>query len=677
MWHHAFVPAGVLLFACASAWAQESPGRRCFEPEQYIAGTTAFAWAERFAPILRFGDGERYFPTLPFFAAFDAISNDGTRPDTDLLDTEEISPGGVTVNWNQVNRWYRGIEFSEPSPGMAVEAVHVPDTTTVNRAAADSGRARGRSQDTTRAGMTTSLRRRQLKSSAVSYRVCQLGESETQLVWRYLRSDEQAWRRFQKLDLSSKELRKRSTFIVVEYFLYYLSDAGLKGHENDMEGVFVLQMLDHADTAQRVWQGKPVVVIGAGHSDLTPNSILVLMPDDLSTLSWVREFPDRTPPPHREPPEPANDLSDRYLNILVELGGHSSAPDIDPYGSFSPGVDVNWHLDDVWGIRDVQAISGTGFGGPWRSEMHFPRTASAPVAVPRSVDCRSFGKSPCSNYTLMSTSDLRHLVEGAADTSITDSMFAAFVNDTLAKARAGGEPVGSTRKYRFAGVGFPIGTDMTEVRAARQAMARWLDGFGREGKRFAQRTYLPWLSGKATTHLSDNLKLDLFRPAAKGISTLGDVLRLVTYGARYETDDRLEPYVGFVVPAFASDFAPMRLPGFIEIQAGLLRRLDDATLPHVLALSAIWEHHYVGNVPVSYYQRISWIPHRERALGDSTAANGSFATGVSMLLYTKKHKTPTDPINGVRLRTGVRIDLGHWSDALRHAGWEVSLSFRQ
>ena len=57
-----------------------------------------------------------------------------------------------------------------------------------------------------------------------------------------------------------------------------------------------------------------------------------------------------------------------HPQILVELGDHSSAPDIDRDGRFSASIDVNWHRENVWGrgTRDLQAVAGIAYSGQYQ-----------------------------------------------------------------------------------------------------------------------------------------------------------------------------------------------------------------------------------------------------------------------------------------------------------------------
>lgn len=648
------VPPAVAVIAVITggqAGAQQPPGRVCHPPSEVVAGRPVGDWATRFAPILRFADGEGYYPAVPFFAALDGDDNLGTGSHTDLRDPEEIAPGLAKtggVEWEAVERMYRGTAREQPiTPGMTSQVL--PPVA--------GGVAAGEEIEE-----QVSARKRQLNATSVGYRVCTLDDGETEAVWRFLRGDEQAWRRFRSFDLAEAGLRDSSRFLVMEYYLYYVNDAGLQGHPNDIEGVTVFQLLDLRESGDGRWRDKPIIIVGQGHSELTPNNVSVVVPADQPGLAWVQGFPDQWT---KTRPDSAAALEDAFLNVLVELGGHSSSPDLRPYGAFTAGVDINWHLDDVWGVRDVQAVAGTGFGGPFAFGMEFARSPSAPVALPLKDGCRLLDRRRfCGSYALVHLGELQQLLELASASSVSNEQFRMFVDQTF---------VDRFRRFR----GFLDDPSDATVDAARHAFSLWIGKVSLGGKPSDSTRYLAWRGKAANAAASDQLKQHLFRPVANGIASFGDAVRLLNYGVRWESGNQLEPYVGVIVPAFASRLLPIRLPGFLEAQFGLYDDLGDGDKPAVLALSMVWNQKYVGNVPISSYQRVSWIPKRESALGDTTAANGSLAGGISMLLYVKKHKTPFDLINALRVAVGVRIDLGHWDDALRDAGWEIAVSMRQ
>jgi hypothetical protein len=99
------------------------------------------------------------------------------------------------------------------------------------------------------------------------------------------------------------------------------------------------------------------VQIGPGHTERISNNVLV-MTGELEQ----QEF--ELPP-----------------SIIVELGDHSAAPDVQPFGDFRPGLDVNWHTYKLWGIRDVQASSGRGALGQYQLWMSYPRNPDHSVVL--------------------------------------------------------------------------------------------------------------------------------------------------------------------------------------------------------------------------------------------------------------------------------------------------------
>lgn len=52
------------------------------------------------------------------------------------------------------------------------------------------------------------------------------------------------------------------------------------------------------------------------------------------------------------------------MTLLVEEGKHASCPDRNADGAYTPGYDVNVHVNDAWGVRDVFGsgrLLGSGF----------------------------------------------------------------------------------------------------------------------------------------------------------------------------------------------------------------------------------------------------------------------------------------------------------------------------
>jgi len=315
------------LCLCGASGAQAQACPDAEEPQ-------ARRLAERYAPILSFGPGERYFPTIPFFTAYD-----NRDAPFDFGDSARVARHVVAgrLRWDSLDAAYHR-------------------------------------------RLTADFRRIQVYApayAAVFYRVrCLVGKQNKQF-WGFIRNDNQAFHRSGLDTLYAQGLRD-AQFAVIEYFLYYLRDAGLEGHQHDIERVVVFTPQRVArDAPVRVQQNLPamneaeaqslvqslLVVVGTGHSSTTPNNVLVLLNEQASRL----ENP----------------------TILVELGGHSSAPDLNRDNAFQVGLDVNWNLrGSVWGTRDAQSVAGLGFIGHYEDWMTLPRSAciSATLAPGSTAD---------------------------------------------------------------------------------------------------------------------------------------------------------------------------------------------------------------------------------------------------------------------------------------------------
>jgi hypothetical protein len=330
--------------------ARPDPSDSSTGAEVQLQAYDDYLLAKRFAPILRFAPGERYFPTIPFFTAFD--------PDTFVV--ARLS--------NRERTW------------VPADSIH------------DRYAARGRKEQSLASlsflrdrylsrlewDSTASPHTLKVPHPAVLYRVCDLAEpgaSPTDLagwrkpadaIWRYLRSDAQSWSRFGLDTMSvhvradpSKSIHRDTTiylkdvvqFRVVQYYFYYMADWGLQGHAEDIEYALVFVPRDPA-IARRFR-----IVVGAGHDPPAPNNVMVYLGADAERAKHLNQ------------------------NILVELGGHSSAPDMPPFGQFSAGLDVNWHIDDVWGTRDEQASGGISFAGRYEGVMTYPRDPEDAVTL--------------------------------------------------------------------------------------------------------------------------------------------------------------------------------------------------------------------------------------------------------------------------------------------------------
>lgn len=313
--------------------------------------------ARTHAPILRFAPSERYFPTIPFWTAF--------LPSAGAL-TPHTRPPRAKRYIDPTKQFWTALPRDSETPAIPLVSV-------VRQAYDDA--------------LDRSAAPHKLKPPlpVVFYRVCDLiapdldafGRPDTRNdpraaaseprrwedkavhLWNYLRSDEQAWHRFglngEKFQQGGRQgdslIRQVKQFHVIQYFVYYLQDWGLAGHSEDIEYTFVFVPKD--PVAARSFR----VVVGAGHDPPAANNVLVLVKSDASKERYY------------------------HPNILVELGGHSSAPDMPPFGQFSAGLDVNWHIGDLWGTRDEQATAGLSYSGRYEGAMTYPRDQQDAVTL--------------------------------------------------------------------------------------------------------------------------------------------------------------------------------------------------------------------------------------------------------------------------------------------------------
>ena len=213
-------------------------GGEAQEPRRWSPSCTREPWlsdsalAFRYAPILSYALGERYFPTIPFFTAFDGVDNNsnGLR---DFTDIEEVNPSVQDghLSWEALDTFY--LRRSEQLSNAAY-----------------------------------------LDQHALLYRVRTLTHGQERELRRFLLSDEQAWRRFRRV--ADEELWKSFHFRVIEYYRYYIRDEGLEGHPEDIEFVFVFVPFTEdttsgqmAEAEGRVAQATSLYEVRLGDAELT------------------------------------------------------------------------------------------------------------------------------------------------------------------------------------------------------------------------------------------------------------------------------------------------------------------------------------------------------------------------------------------------------------------------
>ena len=651
-----------------------------------LSTVVAESLAQRFAPPLSFAPGERFFPTIPFFTALDGDGAIGDPSKADFADPWEVAP-------YLTDKTLEPIDSTHVAWKELLRAYHPDDVD-------------GGSQEPDHHLMEYALKR-----VVVLYRLCSLSSRQSKTLIRFLKSDEQAFERFENTRRLDAILGRSPQFDVIQYFLYYLADWGLQGHPNDIELVSVFFPTDRTKLEQFR------IVVGSGHSPRTPNNVLVLS-----------AF-------HRG----ENRLEDSTF-VMVELGGHSSAPDLRPIGRFTPGLDANWHPYNVWGTRDAQAVGGVGYLGKYAQAMTFDRgygsdgtlvfppryqpgemvaakrevqgtdstaRASRPSAAPANHQYRLLPVSLLSHLdTLLvfdaALPDSAKLEEISSAVSAIQKRLCPARTDTLSGCRGLDRDTWRSRPFS------KLDTD-TRL-AAITAMRRWRNGmiidttFGRFEPRdqplpglprILQQlsptereirdagTHRPWehqsymgkcKKGEKCEDKADPtevFKAHLFRPTTYTVKLDGGLRNLLLLGMTAAPTDGYELYTGIVVPAFRSHGLPVRFGGFMELHVGVNCGWRCRAVSPTFAV--LQEGH--RNSIISWYATGSWVPRRPEVT--QTPGAGEFALGGGLSLLPKISDNTFGVINVIRIRAGIRFDPFKGEDLLGRVRWEFHLAVRQ
>jgi hypothetical protein len=635
--------------------------------------------ARRFAPPLSFAPGERFFPTIPFFTALDGDGTMGDPARKDFEDPREVAPyllgsSGETVDTDHIS-WKALLDAYHPD--------HPADSL----------------QD-------QQLNEYALRRVVVLYRVCSLTTNQNRNVERFLKSDEQAFDRYEDTQRLAAIFGAKPQFNVIQYFLYYLADKGLQGHPNDIELVSVFFPNDLGKLQQFR------IMVGSGHSPRTPNNVLVLS----AYHRGETKLPDST-------------------FVMVELGGHSSAPDLPPIGRFTPGLDANWHAYNVWGTRDAQAAGGVGYLGQYAQAMTFdrgygsdgilvfpPRYDSTHMAATQQQvqgDTSKPVRGPAQHqYRLLPIrllTDLDTLL--APDRALPDSARLDGISEAVSAIQQSLCP--SRRDGRSGCEGldaatwnstpFPALPDSTRLIAIR-AMRRWREGMiiDETFRRFeplrqafpglprlvqplsstprdlrAATTQRPWehesfrgkckqgedCEGKADP--TEVFKSHLFRPNTYTVQMDGGLRNLLLLGMTAAPTDGYELYTGVVVPAFRSHGLPIRLGGFLELHVGVNCGWRCRAVSPTFGI--LQEGH--RNSIISWYVAANWVPRRPEVTARPDAGEFNLGGGVSLLPHIDEHMFRL--VNVIRVRAGVRFDPFEGKDLLNRVRWELQLAVRQ
>ncbi len=593
-----------------SAWEDE-----CVQRSAESDSALAF----RYAPILHFGPGERYFPTLPFFTAFNG-RDDNAPAGADFGDLEEIVPVTVVgkdsmVDWDRILASY------------------------------DADALRGVPSH-----------------SAVWYRVRCLSAGEIGRLRTFLENDFQAWDRFEMAKIEDiLDPSSGKGFMVVEYYFYYVDDRGLTGHTHDTEKVFVFVPSDRHD-AQFLR-----IIVGAGHSLVTPNTILVAV----GRVAMDEERP----------------------HIMVELGGHSSAPDLPPYGQFVRGWDANWYAgEDVWGTRDIQGVGGIGYMNNYEAWKTLPRgNAFSTTLVPPAVVIDT-ARSPCAlgdlappcnewrQYTLISDQVLKGFftwVAGKKACEVSPPEPRPFSLDSLL-ARV--EPLQAAigPLWGFRGVRDPdLDAQIPEanLRQAVERMRFWNACFRRGNQTHKEPTITRiWrdADGKGgdldyNARPTDVLKGFLYRPNAGVV--YGFESSVQSGGVLQAGGGVVFPFISLLPGGLGRK---VNIRGTLELLGGVYANTPGRTRPVV---TLTYDQQFYRKV--SWYLRGHWVHNRDRAEREPGLGNLGIGGGLTVLPITPDKRSGLGwAFKSMRVRLGLRANMRTTYPDLRRMQAEIALSLR-
>jgi hypothetical protein len=555
--------------------------------------------------VLHFAPGEEHFPTTPFLTAYYRLENNAVPSAWGDDGTPQFTPGtGSSLLLNRLDSLYM----------LAAE----PD------------------QD----GVLTQAR----PAPTVFYRVRDLTPAETRRIWRGLKDDPYSWRRFWNVSSLARDI-DHEPLMVIEYYFYYIRDRGLVGHIEDIEMVFVFIPQD----PDRICDFR--IIVGAGHTDQTPNNILLM--NEL--------------------------LAPRHSNVhvLVELGGHSSAPDLPPYGRYQLGTDINWNLYHAWGTRDIQAISGSGWSGPYRPEMTVSRdTVSAVILIPDTHFVFRPGVRGANQfqYRLIPVESLQQLSEAveafdrsgcagqAANRGECETAVARMYTAYELYAISLGISIGETPRTEYG--------DLDQQLVAWVRKIEWLDpgqGFKRIVKRPQHAIWRHPLYTEAPTII---FKDHLVAPSMIGTRYFSP--RWLTWGAAVWPHEAAQFNIGVMVPKVISEIT---LPGFSQFQVGLvspdwLDGLDRRGVSLAVLVDTSYEER------IGYYGKLAHLWNAREVTDSITGSSWTLSGGASIIAQLPRNSTLFGLVNVLRIRVGGRINLNPPSRFSRIDA-EFQVEFRQ
>jgi hypothetical protein len=143
----------------------------------------------------------------------------------------------------------------------------------------------------------------------------------------------------------------------LDYFFYYSAEMGLGAHAHDVESAQLQVVVWKRDRCKEAPYHLVVTrVLGKAHG--------IPWYDNTLEVDEDTRFP---------------------IHILSEEGKHASCTDKNADGYFTPSYDVNRHVNDAWGVRDIIS-AGTLFTGGYQSWMSKIRRPEHRVFPPLPAD---------------------------------------------------------------------------------------------------------------------------------------------------------------------------------------------------------------------------------------------------------------------------------------------------
>ena len=439
------------------------------------------------------------------------------------------------------------------------------------------------------------------KLAVVFYKIDTLPANKT---GKILFSDEQAWMRLDR-EVKAYLQNKESFLLVYQYFFYYIHDQGLKGHPEDLERAFLFVPKDTVEFFG--------VSVGAGHWDIVPNNVLIYRQGEL-------------------PP------SDRWhQHLLVELGGHSLAPDLNTNGLCDPGVDVNWHTEHFWGTRDIQAISGQGATAKYQTWMTFQRSDSS-LIFPPDPDLLKEKSSSAVFYRLLPAEKFRSL-----ENSILSGSSGTKTEGSSGWSKQVRQHFGFLEKVGFF---LPFSFDSEEIK---RRLRLWSGDLRvrvsdePESENWSKDKHKVWKMRTYNHSPTEIFRSYLFRPRRNG--------GLGLWG-KIEQASGPELQLAWIIPAWSWRIVPMKVDGVTELHFGWHAPSQNHGFKRERWTAAFYYDRFHARI-VSWYTNLTYMNNSPQFSNFTLGGGVSFQLPVLFLISTN----PLDLFHWARLRLGLKVPL--------------------